>query len=199
MVGRDPIEHRLVVTITRLSEFALLGQETDRTRYSYLPHIARGYAFAPDLVVTRMNASANSVTVEIENRGNAAVEDAFWVDVYFDPAQPPGLNQPWTVLADHGAVWGVTAEIEPGERLTLTTADQYFAPEYSSQPPFPVGTDVYAFVDSVDFSTTHGAVWESNEDNNRFGPVVSAAGTSGAAAAAVRQTGSVSRETLPAR
>jgi hypothetical protein len=33
-----------------------------------------------------------SLAVIIRNQGNTAVSDHFWVDVYFDPNQPPQLN-----------------------------------------------------------------------------------------------------------
>jgi hypothetical protein len=104
------------------------------------------------------------------------VTDAFWVDVYFDPSQTPGLNQPWPTLASHGVAWGVTVDIPAGGVLTLTTGDAYYAPQHSSMPPLPAGARVYALVDSVNYATTYGAVPESNEGDNLSGPVISTAG-----------------------
>ncbi len=49
---------------------------------------------------------------------------------------------------------------------------------------FPAGAQVYATVDSINYATTYGAVPESNEGNNVFGPVVSTAAGSLSAGAA---------------
>jgi hypothetical protein len=38
---------------------------------------------------------------------------------------------------------------------------------------------VYVLVDSISYDTEYGAVWESNEANNVFGPVVSTASGAG--------------------
>jgi hypothetical protein len=69
----------------------------------------------------------------------------------------------------------------------------------STAAPLPVGANVYALVDSVDYSTTYGAVWESNEDNNLFGPVTSTTRVAGEAAPVVDQDQPASREGLPPR
>ena len=113
------------------------------------------------------------------------------------PARRRALNQPWDTIASHGVVWGVTTSIPAGGSLVLTTGDAYYFPEYSSTPPLPVGADVYALVDSVDFRTTYGAVPESNEDNNLFGPVTSTAATGQAGPVGQSQPPSV--EGLPPR
>ena len=64
-------------------------------------------------------------------------------------------------------VWGVTTDLAPGESLELVTGgDYYFGPPDSSAPPYPVGATVWAYVDSVDWSTTWGAVQEIDEGNN---------------------------------
>jgi uncharacterized repeat protein (TIGR01451 family) len=153
----------------------------------HLPWVSKGFAHAPDLVVESLVATSNAVTVTIQNQGNVAVSDEFWVDVYFDPSQAPSLNHPWNTIPSHGATWGVTAPIPAGGSLVLTTGGDYYVSEYSSTPPLPVGADVYALVDSVDYSTTYGAVQESNEDNNLAGPITSTAGAAGEGASVVDQ------------
>jgi uridine phosphorylase len=172
----------------------------------YLPIIFKGYVppvpppAAPDLVVDDLVATSTAVTVTIRNAGTTAVNDEFWVDVYFDPSQTPSLNHPWDTIADHGVVWGVTTAIPVGGSLVLTTdaSDPYYVPEYSSTPPLPVGAEVWALVDSVDYSTTYGAVQESDEGNNLYGPVTSTAAT-GEAAPVFKQSQPASREGLPTR
>jgi hypothetical protein len=61
------------------------------------------------------------------------------------------------------------------------------------------GGDVYALVDSIDYNTTHGAVLESNEDNNLFGPVTSTTGVAGEAPPVGHQGQPPSMEGLPPR
>lgn len=97
-------------------------------------------------------------------------------------------------------MWGVTTNIPPGGVLVLSTdvSDPFYFPEYSSQPPLPVGANVYALVDSVNYATTYGAVWESDEGNNLFGPVTSTAAT-GQVAPVGQQGLPASREGLPPR
>ncbi|MHC4501421.1 MAG: hypothetical protein ACYS21_20210, partial [Planctomycetota bacterium] len=133
----------------------------------FLPLImmTKAAASSPDLVVDSLVAVGDSVTVTIRNVGSAAVVDAFWVDVYINPTQTPPINRPWDTIASHGAVWGVTTSIPAGGSLTLTTDGDYYAPEYSSTSPLPVGAAVYALVDSINYDTTYGAVRESNEGN----------------------------------
>ncbi len=157
----------------------------------FLPLIFKDFVLAPDLVIDSLTASSSGVTLVIRNQGNAPVGNAFWVDVYFNPSVPPGINQPWQTIASHGLVWGVSgvglSQLTPGGTLTLTSGGAFYFPQYSSPPPLPVGANVYGLVDSVNFSTTYGAVQESNEANNRFGPVLStaAAGSPTAGQAAV--------------
>jgi hypothetical protein len=148
------------------------------SRRLYLPLIFKNAVFAPDLVVDDLNATGSVVTVVIRNAGTAPVVDAFWVDVYFDPDQTPAVNKPWDAIAGHGVVWGVTTPIQPGGSLVLTNdiGDPYYFPGYSSPPPLPVGATIYALADSINYSTSYGAVQESDEGNNLRGPVVSIAG-----------------------
>jgi Zn-dependent metalloprotease len=165
---------------------------------AYLPMIFKHHAPGPDLVVESLVATSNAVTVTIKNQGNVLVTDAFWVDVYFNPTETPGVNKPWDTIASYGVVWGVTASIPADGSLTLTTGGDYYFPQYSSTPPLPVGADVYALVDSINHSTTYGNVLESNEDNNLLGPVTSTAGVAGEGTP-IGQGQPLSMEGLPPR
>lgn len=165
----------------------------------YLPLILKNVAFAPDLTIENLIATGAAVTVTLKNRGNAAVSDAFWVDVYFNPSETPALNRPWDDIAAAGAVWGVTTPIAAGSTLTLTTGDAYYSETYSSSPPWPVGVPVYGLVDSINYDTSYGAVPESNENNNLYGPVISTAGSAAAAGVIRGQNRPSIEEGAPAR
>ena len=109
------------------------GYWTGETAFSsqlvYLPLLSKNYQGLPDLVIERLTAGSQGAIVVIKNRSTVASTDDFWVDVYYDPDQLPGLNQPWDTIADHGLVWGVKVDLGPGERLILATNDQYFRPK----------------------------------------------------------------------
>jgi hypothetical protein len=154
----------------------MAASATAEARIFYLPALFKRFISAPDLVVDNLVATNSAVTLTIRNAGTAAVVDDFWVDVYFNPGQKPTLNQPWNTIAPAGAVWGITKSLAVGESLSLTTGGAYyFGPPDSSALPFPAGVPVYAFVDSVNYSTSYGSVRESREGNNVFGPIISTA------------------------
>jgi murein DD-endopeptidase MepM/ murein hydrolase activator NlpD len=165
----------------------------------YLPLIFKHHVSGPDLVVDSLVATSDAVTVTIKNQGSTPVTDEFWVDVYFNPTETPSLNHPWDTITSHGVVWGVTTSIPPGSSLVLTTGGDYYFPEYSSPVPLPVGADVYALVDSINYDTTYGVVRESDEDNNLFGPVTSTASVAGEAPPVGHQGQPPSMEGLPPR
>jgi uncharacterized repeat protein (TIGR01451 family) len=154
----------------------------------YLPHLVRNTFVAPDLAIDGVSATTGGVTVTLRNAGNAPVLDPFWVDVYFDPRETPRVNRPWPFIAAHGAAWGVTQPLAPGESLTLTSGGVYYSAADSSALPFPDGANVFALADSVDFGHPYGAVWESNESNNLRGPVISTAGAGMSAPPPVQQS-----------
>ncbi len=154
-------------------------------RQTWLPMILKDYRSAPDLVIDSLIATTNSVTITFSNQGDVPVNDAFWLDVYFNPRKVPGLNEPCDdTIAEACVVWGIEQNanhpinllIQPGETRTLTLANAFFGFKGSHSPPYPVGVNVYAQVDSVDFNTNHGAVLENREDNNLFGPIISVIG-----------------------
>ncbi len=173
--------------------YSVLADWRDSSGDIYLPLIVKGFASGPDLVVDSLVATSSVVTVTIRNAGTTATPDGFWVDVYFNPnPAPPPLNRPWNTIASHGAAWGVTTTLNPGQSLILTTGGAYY---YNGSGSFPVGANVYAYVDSINYTTTYGNIRESNEGNNVFGPVVSTAG----AGAAASSGGLNSWEGLPER
>jgi hypothetical protein len=155
-----------------------MGAYEARLWYSHLPSVMRNHTVAPDLVVERIVATANDVQVVIANYGNASASEDFWVDAYLDPVPAPShVNQVWYTLSAQGLVWGVTADLAPGEMLTLTVDGDYYAAEHSLAAwPLLAGTQVYAQVDSANTETTYGAVLEIHEIsgdayNNVAGPV----------------------------
>jgi len=140
---------------------------------TYLPIIARNYAFAPDLVVASVSVSSGSAQIVVKNQGDAAVpvnvDNEFWVDLYINPTTPPtAVNQTRETLGCQGAVWGVTVDalpqLAPGGVLTLTLNDAHYWPSRSNMPAtLPAGTPIYAQVDSANTSTNYGAVLENHE------------------------------------
>jgi len=158
----------------------------------YMPSIADRYTIAPDLVVQSIAASGNNVQVVIKNVGNAAVTNEFWVDAYINPRIAPSrVNQAWWQLGDEGLAWWVSgpalAALVPGGSATLRMGDSnYVAAESHIETwPLPVGTTLYAQVDSYASGTLDGMVLESHEVtgqayNNIYGPISSTAASAGA-------------------
>ncbi|MBN1889707.1 MAG: hypothetical protein JW850_17050, partial [Thermoflexales bacterium] len=154
----------------------------------YLPVVARAFVHAPDLVVSSVTVSGNSVQVVIENHGNMAVPvnstNEFWVDLYVNPNPlPSGVNQTWNDgRSTQGIAWGVTQDalpaLGPGGVLTLTLGDKYYSPDLSNYSSLAPATPIYVQVDSFNTDTAYGAVLESHEItgsayNNIIGPVLS--------------------------
>jgi PKD repeat protein len=127
-----------------------------------------------NLVVTALKADQDGLQLQIKNTGNAATQSAFWVDLYINPSQIPQLNTPWQDIAPAGAVWAVTQTLAPGESLLLTLDSPSFAIEYSLLK-YQAGDQLYAIVDSYNANSSYGAISESNEQDNRFGPVSASA------------------------
>ena len=140
----------------------------------YFPLVYKGYAPQPDLVVTGLTATTNEVRATIQNAGAAATVNDFWVDVYFNPIVTPPRIEP-EVASDSAGRCGLGCDAESGPRRSLesATGGDYYWPTESSELPYPAGADTWAYVDAINFATTWGAVRESNEGNNTFGPVAS--------------------------
>jgi hypothetical protein len=151
----------------------------------YLPLVLKDHVWAPDLLVERLLVAGDDVQVRLTNEGDVTAQGGFWVDVYIAPEPiPTAVNQTWPDLSAEGLVWGVTADLRPGETLTLTVGDAYYAHEYSQVTwPLAPGTPVYAQVDSANAATTYGAILESHEItggayNNVAGPAYPTSATS---------------------
>ena len=140
----------------------------------FMPVILNNFTSAPDLVVTDINASSDLIVVVIENQGNAPVFDSFWVDFYINPTSAPTMaNEIWPELAPpngEGLAWGVTDGVAVGETITLTFSTEpgapnlYFVPKESLyRGTLPVGTTVYAQVDSARAGIGYGAIKELDE------------------------------------
>lgn len=171
VVERDTTQHKLVVVVDRVGDFALF-----RRGFVFLPLVANNYVSAPDLVVESLtilssgsvDVSAGDVELVIRNVGTAPVTTEFWVDVYIDPrVVPTAVNQTWSILGVQGLVWGVTADvlpIKPGESLTLTLASSTYKPDLSFiKWPLVVNASIYAQVDSVGENNNTGSVLEIHE------------------------------------
>jgi len=114
------------------------------------------------------------VTVTITNQGNAPA-DPFWVDFYINPTQPPAAaNQPWDKSCggrrcEQGIAWYVDKLLAPGESITLTsTPGSYYGKNTVWDGSFNTGLlNLYLYADSWNPGVPTGAVYESNETNNR--------------------------------
>ncbi len=145
--------------------------------YVYLPLLLKNHYPAPDLIVESIqiidNGSTENKTLQlsIKNQGDAPVliTNAFWVDVYINPDPiPTHVNQSWNELSNEGAVWGVerpAIPLAPGASFVLTVGDEYYkGAGYSNLPiTLPVGTQIYAQVDSFKAGNENGAVLEKHE------------------------------------
>jgi uncharacterized repeat protein (TIGR02543 family) len=139
----------------------------------HLPFVQQAPAQA-NLQITSLSADQDGLRLQIKNTGNAVTQSAFWVDLYINPSQIPQLNTPWQDIAPAGAVWAVTQTLAPGESLLLTLDSPSFAIEYSLLK-YQAGDQLYAIVDSYNANSSYGAISESNEQDNRFGPVSASA------------------------
>ncbi len=157
----------------------------------FLPLIMKNYLRLPDLIVQSVTASSDVITVVIKNIGDGPAEQAFWVDAYINPTPPPAaVNEIWWDLdrSREGVAWGVIdpiVPIQPGEVYTLTSHGDFVSPDRTFFPGnLPVGTPIYAQVDSYNAATNYGAVLETHEYyqrpyNNILGPIYSTAGQAG--------------------
>ncbi len=148
---------------------------------AYLPIVQRRYVPGPDLIVKQVLAGVNDLQVVIQNVGDVAVMQEFWVDAYIYPdTAPVRVNQTWDELGQQGVTWGIDSTalpIHPGQLLTLTLSGPYYQADYSHVVwPLVVGTPIYVQVDSVNSATNYGAVLENHEIsgaayNNIIGPM----------------------------
>ena len=157
-------------------------------RYVYLPMIIKSGPQAPDLVITSLTATNETVEVVVTNQGPVDTGAGFWVDFYVAPTTAPtAANQLWQDLSSEGIAWGITVPIAAGDSLTLTYSTAPGAPNlyYSVEDSnftgtMSAGTSVYAQVDSAHVSNVNGAILETHEIlggayNNVSGEVFSTA------------------------
>jgi PKD repeat protein len=164
-----------VSTATATTPVTVTGYRT------YLPIVQRRYVPGPDLIVKRVIAGVSDLQVVIQNAGDVAVTQEFWVDAYVYPDTVPShVNQTWDELGQQGITWGVDGAALPlgvGQVLTLTLTGPYYQADYSHVNwPLVVGTPIYVQVDSVNSATNYGAVLENHEIsgaayNNIVGPL----------------------------
>jgi hypothetical protein len=136
----------------------------------YIPLVSGGVAAAPategpDLVVETITTTEGALAVVIANRGDETVVAPFWVDLAIAPRRAPeAVNDTWQMIGERGMSWGVITPIAPGERLTLTPGDRFYAPTESDWgEAIAAGTQLYAHVDSANTQTTYGGVLEVHE------------------------------------
>ncbi len=119
-----------------------------------------------DVVITNLTLSpANpqpnetfSITATVQNQGNLATGSVPYVDIYFDQDPLTNINPATGCPFQSDLYSGSTLSgLDPGQSATATIEITNGLPGGSSQ--------IYAYVDA-DCTIT-----ESNEDNNRFGPV----------------------------
>jgi hypothetical protein len=152
----------------------------------YLPLVLRAPSSPPssevDLVVAGLTldppapvaGQAVTVQVTLRNQGSARA-GCFWADLYVNPDPVPSHgNQTWDEVCTEpciGIAWYVPA-LGAGESATLTSLGGYVQ-ECSDWPGWlPAGThDLYAYVDVYDPEDDGCTVAESDESNNRTGPL----------------------------
>jgi hypothetical protein len=135
------------------------------------PDLVARFSLSTGSIVTQKSVL---VTVTITNQGNAPA-DPFWVDFYVNPTvAPTAANQTWDKSCggqrcDQGIAWYVDKLLAPGESITLTsTPDSYYGKNTVWDGSFENGVrSLYVYADSWNPSVPTGAVYESNETNNR--------------------------------
>lgn len=145
-----------------------------KPRFAYLPLCMRNLDRRPDLSIMSVivNPDApNDLRVTIVNAGHTAAQ-RFWVDAYLDPTTSLDIGLPWPHSSLYGVAW-LVGKLEPGESLSLAVGDAYYQGEHSQWPMvYPVGEhNLWACVDTWGHPQPYGAVDESNEGNNCYGPI----------------------------
>ena len=141
--------------------------------FVYLPLINQlaSSAPGPDLVIQSIETAGGTLKVTVRNGGNQAVTKPFWVDVFFNPSvMPTKVNDTLASLNQTGLVWGVQGGViplGPNETVMLQVGDLYYdAAKSNLNRPIQSGDLIVVHVDSLNSSTTYGAVNESHEQSN---------------------------------
>ncbi len=136
-----------------------------------LPDLVGSLSLVPDKTTFTVNETV-LIKVVVTNQGNAP-SGAFWVDFFINPnPHPTDSNSIWSEVCGltpcYGLAWHDLNGLQPGESITLTSADNYSTVHSIWPGHFASGTtDLYVYIDT--WSPTHGldgAVIESNEANN---------------------------------
>lgn len=165
----------------------------------YLPVVFQNFSQpGPDLICRALRFEPSNpstedtilLTVEMENQGGQRA-DGFWVDLYINPTETVTGNQRWGTICGPpadclgGIAWSISEELDSGPifggatRELLSIPSDFIGPEEGFDPihsewdgKLPAGDHkLFAYVDSWHPSNSYGAVLESNENNNRCGPV----------------------------
>jgi uncharacterized repeat protein (TIGR01451 family) len=155
-----------------------------RTYRIYLPLVTRnqGGPQLPDLAVTAITVTPPNpvagqpvdLAVTIKNQGTLATSGCFWTDLYINPSRRPQYNDTWDQISSEGLTWYV-CNVGIGESITLRINDSHFRSDYSRFSgtfAAPITYTLYAQVDNWNSATSYGGVYESNEQNNVYGPQV---------------------------
>jgi uncharacterized repeat protein (TIGR01451 family) len=162
-----------------------------RTYKIYLPIVLNAAITQelPDLTITQMVAIPASlpagqtgwnVQITVKNVGTAPLPNGVWMDLYVDPVAsrlPIHANEPFYEISTYGGVWWLP-QLNPGESVVLSKAEILpdWLPFFPDRFTTPGDHVVYAQIDSLDERTTPPPAWarvyESNENNNIFGPVI---------------------------
>ena len=150
----------------------------------FLPLVARNQSGTqlPDLTVTAITVTPPNpvagqpvdLAVTIKNQGTLATSGCFWTDLYINPIRRPIYNDTWDQISSEGLTWYV-CNVGIGESITLRINDSHFRPDYSrfyGTFAAPITYTLYAQVDNWNSATSYGGVYESNEQNNVYGPQV---------------------------
>lgn len=165
----------------------------------YLPLILSEPALTfPDLVPLELKVEPSSgldtdtavnLSVVLTNVGTATARRSFWVDLYVNPARPPEqAGDIWSKVCKTspedaclnalGLAWQITQDVPPGQTVTLTSRpdDLYLVGAQTRWPGrFTTAGEIqlWTYVDSWNGeSAAGGFVLESDETNNRLGPVI---------------------------
>ncbi|PDW00808.1 hypothetical protein CJ255_20225 [Candidatus Viridilinea mediisalina] len=112
-----------------------------------------------------------TITVTVTNQGPGPTEAFFWVDLYVNPSSTPQINQLWhdrcAITPCVGMTWPVRTILQPGESITLSTAEGYDPTRSYWLGWLPVGTErIYAYADSWNIVGNRGTIHELDEHNN---------------------------------
>lgn len=171
---RDPVVNfstaQNTITATRIQQTIL--SDTDLVPVELIVEPSVGLTTATSVVFS----------VTLQNIGAETIPPNFWVDLYINPQDPPEqAGDVWqnrcTSSPCLGLSWQVGTSIDPDQMLTLSSqaSDPHLSSDLTEWDGFFAtgGTkELWVFVDSWGGSDDpDGFITESDEFNNRFGPV----------------------------